>query len=53
MAFYLAISTAQRKQAVLDLTVDRVRWDVGHMDFKNPNLTGWRKGAPLFLFQKN
>lgn len=49
MAFYLAISTAQRKQAVLDLTVDRVRWDVGHMDFKNPNLTGWRKGRSTVL----
>jgi len=48
-AFYLAVGTAQRVGAVLDLTTDRVRWDLGHLDFNNPNLRGKRKGRSTVL----
>ena len=48
-AFYISIASAQRVAAVLDLSVDRVQWDINHIDFKNPNLKGKRKGRSTTL----
>lgn len=49
LAFLLAISTGQRKGAILDLTVKRVDWAASHLNFQNPDLRGKRKGRATVL----
>ena len=49
MAFLLAISTGQRKSAILDLRVERVDWAANHLNFHNPDLRGKRKGRATVL----
>ena len=45
----MAICTAQRQGATLGLTVDRVNWGANHLEFKNPDLKGKRKGRATIL----
>ena len=47
IAFLLAITTGQRQAAILDLEVGRVDWAANHIDFRNLNLRGKRKGRAL------
>ena len=49
LAFLLAISTGQRKGAILDLRVERVDWAANHLNFHNPDLRGKRKGRATVL----
>lgn len=49
LAFLLAISTGQRKGAILDLRVERVDWAANHLNFHNPDLKGKRKGRATVL----
>ena len=49
LAFLLAISTGQRKSAILDLRVERVDWAASHLNFHNPDLRGKRKGRATVL----
>ena len=47
LAFLLAITTGQRQAAILDLEVRRVDWAANHIDFRNRQLRGKRKGRAL------
>ena len=43
----MALTTAQRYKAILELTWDRIDWNSSIINFNNPKLKGWRKGRAI------